>query len=67
MVARRRLDVAEQFEDLFHQLTDLRGRIAANAGFDQYVSYAFRAKRRFDYDAEDCLKFHQAVETYFVD
>lgn len=62
LVANRRLQEAEKFEDQFDQLLTLREQIAKNAGFKNYLEYSFRAKGRFDYTAEDCLKFHEAIE-----
>jgi len=62
LVARRRLQEAEKFEDIFEKLVKLREQIAGNAGFKNYLEYAFRAKRRFDYTPEDCLRFHDAIE-----
>src|SRR5690349_9154538 len=53
LVAKRRLQEAEKFEDIFEKLVKLREQIAANAGFKNYLEYAFRAKRRFDYTPED--------------
>src|SRR5208283_4938304 len=38
-----------------------REQIAANAGFPNYLQYAFRARGRFDYTPEDCRKFHEAI------
>lgn len=61
LVARRRLQEREQFEEQFEQLVKLRGQIAANSGFQNYRDYAFRSKGRFDYTPEDCAKFHDAV------
>jgi oligoendopeptidase F len=58
----RRLEAADQFEDIFDQLLQRREQIAANAGFANYIDYAFRAKCRFDYTPEDCLRFHDAIE-----
>ena len=63
LVAQRRLQEADKFEDNFEALLVLREQIARNAGFPNYRAYAFRANRRFDYTPEDCLKFHAAVET----
>ena len=63
LVAQRRLQEADKFEDNFEALLALREKIARNAGFPNYRAYAFRAKGRFDYTPEDCLKFHAAVET----
>jgi oligoendopeptidase F len=56
--AARRDDLAEVFETLF----DLRVKTARNAGFNDYESYAFRSKCRFDYTPADCRRFHEAVE-----
>jgi oligoendopeptidase F len=62
LVANRRLQEKEKFEDLFDQLLKLREQIAANAGFQNYLEYAFRARRRFDYKPADCRHFHDAIE-----
>jgi oligoendopeptidase F len=43
-----------------------RQEIAANAGFNNYRDYTFRAKYRFDYTPDDCFGFHEAVEKTFV-
>jgi oligoendopeptidase F len=61
LVAKRRLQEAEKFEDIFDQLIDLRERIGRNAGFKNYRDYAFRRLGRFDYTPEDCAHFHDAV------
>jgi oligoendopeptidase F len=62
LVAKRRLQETGKFEEIFEQLLQLRQKIAANAGFPDYRAYAFRARARFDYTAEDCLRFHDAIE-----
>lgn len=62
LVAKRRLQEAEKFEEYFEGLMNLRERIAKNAGFKNYLEYAFRARGRFDYTSEDCLRFHEAIE-----
>ena len=61
LVAKRRLQEVEKFEDIFDQLIDLRERVARNAGFKNYRDYAFRLRGRFDYTPEDCSHFHDAV------
>ncbi len=66
LVANRRLKVAETFEVIFDQMLKLREQIARNAGFPNYLEYAFRARGRFDYTPEDCLKFHEAVEKEII-
>ena len=62
LTANRRLEVAEQIETIFEQLLKLRDQIAANAGFPNYLLYAFRSMGRFDYTPQDCLKFHEAID-----
>jgi oligoendopeptidase F len=62
LVARRRLQEADKFEQLFDQLVKLREQIASNAGCGNYREYAFRARCRFDYTPEDCLQFHEVIE-----
>ena len=62
LTANRRLREAERFETIFEQMLHLREQIAANAGFPNYLQYAFQARGRFDYTPADCRKFHEAVE-----
>jgi oligoendopeptidase F len=63
LIAQRRLQEREKFEDIFDELVKLRGQIAQNAGFSNYRDYAFKARGRFDYGPEECLAFHNAIET----
>jgi oligoendopeptidase F len=65
-VANRRLQEREKFEDIFEQLVAVRGKIARNAGFENYRDYAFRKLGRFDYTPDDCVRFHEAVEKEFM-
>jgi oligoendopeptidase F len=62
LVARRRLQEADKFDDIFDQQIQLRQQIATNAGFKNYRDYAFRRLGRFDYTPEDCEQFHDAIE-----
>lgn len=62
LVANRRLQEFEKFEEIFDKQLKLRQKIARNAGFENYRDYAFRRLGRFDYTPEDCSKFHEAVE-----
>jgi oligoendopeptidase F len=66
LVARRRLQEADNFDDIFDQQIGLRAQIAKNAGFGNYRDYIFRRMGRFDYTPEDCVKFHDAVEKEIV-
>lgn len=63
VVAQRRLQDIDKCEEIFEGLIKLRTQIAKNAGFDNYRDYAFRQKCRFDYTPEDCVKFHEAIES----
>ena len=62
LVAARRLQDKDAFEDLYDKMVALRTQIAVNAGFENYRDYIFRRKRRFDYTPEDCFRFHAGVE-----
>ena len=62
LVAKRRLEEAQKFEEIFDQLVGLRQQIAKNAGFENYRDYSFRKLGRFDYTPADCERFHEAVE-----
>jgi oligoendopeptidase F len=52
--------------ELFDKMYALRTRVAANAGFADYMHYCFAAKQRFDYTPDDCARFHDAVEETVV-
>jgi len=56
IVAQRRLQEADKFDDLFDALIKQRHQIARNAGFANYRDYAFRRLGRFDYTPEDCIR-----------
>jgi oligoendopeptidase F len=66
LVAKRRLQEAEKFDDIFDQMLKLRTQTAKNAGFENYRDYAFPRNGRFDYTPEDCEKFHDAVERHVM-
>ncbi len=51
---------------LFDRMFALRQQVALNAGFENFEQYAFRAKHRFYYTADDCRQFHDAVATTVV-
>ena len=63
LVSNRRLAVADECDRQFDKLRDIRIQIAKNAGYADYRDYKHIAKGRFDYQPEDCFKFHEAVET----
>jgi oligoendopeptidase F len=62
----RRIKDRETLDQLYSELVALRQKIAKNAGFDNYMEYAFRRRERFDYTPEDCVRFQTAVEQHIV-
>lgn len=50
-----------RLDDLFDRLFAVRREMAANLGLSDYREVAFRSKLR-DYSAEDCHRFHDAIE-----
>ena len=62
IVANRRLEESDKFEEIFDKLIKIRQQSAKNAGFENYRDYAFRRLGRFDYTPKDCTKFHDAIE-----
>lgn len=60
------LATREMLADLFDRMYVLRQQVAENAGFANFRDYTFKAKFRFDYGPEDCLRFHEAVERTVV-
>ena len=60
LVARRRLQEVDNFDEIFDRLIELRQQTARSAGFKNYRDYAFRQLGRFDYTPEDCTHFHDA-------
>jgi len=61
LVAKRRLQEVDNFDEIFDRLIELRQQTARNAGFKNYRDYAFRRLGRFDYTPKDCTRFHDAV------
>lgn len=51
---------------LWEKLVQVRTAISANAGCDDYRSYVWRQRFRFDYGPEDCRSFHRAIEEMAV-
>ena len=60
------LSQREPLNEMYGELLGLRQQIAHNAALPDYRAYAFREKGRFDYTPEDCLTFHEAIETAVV-
>ena len=56
----------ERLSEIYDEQIRIRHRIAVNAGFDDYCSYIFEAKHRYDYSVDDCLEFHDSIERVCV-
>jgi oligoendopeptidase F len=56
----------ERLSEIYDEQIRIRHRIAVNAGFDDYRSYIFEAKHRYDYSMDDCLEFHNSIERVCV-
>jgi len=50
-----------EFDALYDQLRELRSKIAANTGFDNYRDYMHQWMGRFSYTPDDLYRFHDAV------
>jgi oligoendopeptidase F len=56
----------ETLAPLFDRMVELRQTMAANAGFENYRDYVFRAKCRFDYTPADTERLHEAISEAVV-
>lgn len=65
-IQERRGQDKEALNDLYSKLISIRHRTALNAGFANYRDYKFEDLGRFDYNKEDCFRFHEAVREYIV-
>ncbi len=65
-VSERRLQDADKLDELLDKMVERRHKMALNAGFDNFIGYAFKSKMRFDYGPEHCQAFHEACEKHVV-
>ncbi len=66
LTSTRRLHDRDTLDGLFDTMRKLRGEIAEEAGFANFVDYAFRSRERFDYGVDDSIRFHESVEKVVV-
>lgn len=66
LVASRRAVDREALDDLFDRMVELRTEVAHEAGFSNYVDYAYRARERFDYGVAEAERFQDAIERVVV-
>ncbi|MCK6578641.1 MAG: M3 family oligoendopeptidase [Anaerolineae bacterium] len=64
--AERQLADRAALNDLWTRMLSLRRQIAANAGEPDFRAYTWKRSKRFDYTPEDCLRFHEAIESVVV-
>ena len=62
----RRYQDREALNELFNKLVAQRHQIALNADFSNYRDYKFKELGRFDYTAQDCFNFHEAVKQHVI-
>ena len=62
----RRFQDADEVDEIYEKMIELRHKVAQNAGYENYRDYIFDAKHRFDYSPADCEVFHNAVESICV-
>lgn len=62
LAAQRQLQDREAISNLWSQFMALRTKLAANAGFTDYRSFRWKQLQRFDYQPDDCKRFHEAIE-----
>ncbi|MBT3240118.1 MAG: M3 family oligoendopeptidase [Chloroflexi bacterium] len=55
-----------EINTIWKDFMDLRGKIAKNAGMDNYRTYRFSEMLRLDYGPQDCLDFDAAIEEVVV-
>ncbi|SIO67646.1 oligoendopeptidase F [Singulisphaera sp. GP187] len=66
LVANRRLADKETLDALFDQMVKVRVEVAREAGFPNYVEYAYRLRERFDYGINEAVAFQSAIERVVV-
>ena len=66
IVVERRLADRDRLDELFDRMIAIRGEIAREANFPDFVSYAYRMRERFDYGVDESLAFHDAIEKVVV-
>jgi oligoendopeptidase F len=62
----RQLADRHRLDEMWVKYMDLRGKIAANAGRNDYRTYRWQQLLRFDYTPQDCAAFHAAIEEVVV-
>jgi len=65
-IAARRLADRSALNTLWTKFLPLRLQMASNAGYANYRDLRWRQFRRFEYSPDDCIRFHESIETVVV-
>ncbi len=65
-IQERRKKDEEALDALLSKMVELRHQVALNAGFTNFRDYMFAELGRYDYQAEDCFRFHESVEKHIM-
>ncbi|MCF6183250.1 MAG: M3 family oligoendopeptidase [Bacteroidales bacterium] len=66
LIHERRVKDTEKLDSLLSDLIEKRQKVAENADFDNYRDYMHKALKRFDYDIDDVILFHNAIKETVV-
>lgn len=66
LVAQRRYQDHETFDDIFNTMVSLRNSMANNSDLEDYRAWAFTSKYRFDYTPATCESFHRGIHEIAV-
>lgn len=62
----RRMQDSETLDALLTEMIGLRDQVARNAGYDNFATYMWIAKDRFDYTQQHAFDFHAGVREHIV-
>ncbi len=57
---------AEKFDEIYHDLVQLRHGMAQKLGYENYIELGYRRMRRVDYDAADVARYRAQVVEHVV-
>jgi oligoendopeptidase F len=66
LIAERQLADRDRIDDLWMRFMELRGALAKNAGYPDYLAYCWRQMLRLDYTPQESLQFQQAIQQVVV-
>ncbi|MCJ7715055.1 MAG: M3 family oligoendopeptidase, partial [Anaerolineales bacterium] len=66
LMSHRQLEDREAINGLWKEFMDVRGKLAANAGFSDYRAYRWQELLRLDYNPQDSRQFIDAIKEVVV-